>query len=291
MALIHGVELHVESHGAGFPLLHIHGGFGGLGTGATSEPPAWLDRFARQFRVLLYDRRSSGRSAFPQTPHTMAQFADDAAGVLDHFGIERAHIWGVSAGGPIALEFALRHGGRVEALAVSDSAPWLSRDTALLERLRERIRTLEDQGAEAAYAARRSGGTVGLDLFRSAPHAGAGAPDAAEVAARAAQADAIRAQLAAIPRAERIARYAGELRTYAAYLDYDASARLAAIEAPTLIQYGTADRVFPQVPWAELCAGMPRARLMTYPGADHGLHARVPASLADLEAFLIAHTP
>lgn len=291
IARINGVELYVESHGEGFPLLHIHGGFGGLGTGAVSAPPPWLGRFAEHFRVLLYDRRSSGRSEFPEVPHDMAQFADDAAGVLDHFGIERAHVWGISAGGPIALEFALRHGRRVRSLAVSDSAPWLSRDGELLERLRERIRVLEEEGAEAAYAARRSGGTVGLDLFKSSKPRGTPGPSEAEAAARAAQADAIRAQLAAVPREERIAKYAGELRTYAAYLDYDASASLAEIEAPVLIQYGSADRVFPDVPWAALTQAMPNATFVPYAGADHGLQARVPASLDDLEAFFAAHTP
>jgi len=46
IANINGFAMYYETKGKGFPLIFIHGGFGGLGTGLEAEVPAWRDRFA-----------------------------------------------------------------------------------------------------------------------------------------------------------------------------------------------------------------------------------------------------
>ena len=140
---INGVNIYHESHGAGFPLIFIHGGFGGLGTGQVGDIPKWVDRFAQKFEVILYDRRSSGRSDYPVIAHTMSQLAGDLHELLNLLGHEKAHIWGTSAGGPIALTHGLEHPAATQSLVVSDSAPFLSRDAAILEPLRRRLKILE----------------------------------------------------------------------------------------------------------------------------------------------------
>lgn len=70
------------------------------------------------FRVVLFDNRGMGRSDVPRPPYTTARMADDAALVLEAAGFERAHVFGMSLGGMIAQELALRHPARVERLVL-----------------------------------------------------------------------------------------------------------------------------------------------------------------------------
>ena len=98
-----GVRLAYEVQGAGEPLLLVQGlGYGRsrLGAGA---------RAARgRFHVVSYDSRGFGESDAPPGPYTTAQLAEDAVGVLDAADVERAHVVGISLGGMVAQELALR---------------------------------------------------------------------------------------------------------------------------------------------------------------------------------------
>jgi len=76
-ATINGFNMYYETAGTGFPLVFVHGGFGGLGTGMGAEIPAWRERFAQHFEVITYDRRASGRSGFPTDGFTMENFSRD----------------------------------------------------------------------------------------------------------------------------------------------------------------------------------------------------------------------
>ena len=71
------------------------------------------------FEVVAYDQRGLGRSDRPQIAYTMADYADDAAAVLDAVGWERAAVLGASFGGMVAQELALRHPERVEQLVLA----------------------------------------------------------------------------------------------------------------------------------------------------------------------------
>lgn len=279
--------IYYETHGGGFPLVFVHGGFGGLGTGQGGAVPPWVDRFAQHFTVILYDRRSSGRSGYPQTRHSMEQFAGDIRGLLRHLDHDRAHVWGTSAGGQITLAFGLEFPDAATSLVVAESAPWLSRDSGVLTRLRERIAILEREGPEAAYEARRVGGTVGLNLFAATRPA----QDATEARARDERRAAIQAQLATVPREERIAKYAGELRTYAAYVDFDATERFPELTMPVFIPYGTADTVFPDAGWGHLAVSRPNVTYRPYEGAEHGAVLAQHGALDEILEFLCSHTP
>lgn len=286
-APINGTDIYYETHGSGFPLVFAHGGFGGLGTGAGGNVPAWVEKFAQHFQVILPDRRSSGRSGFPDTPHTQSLFASDIRELLRHLGHDRAHIYGTSAGGPTTLTFGLEHPDATASLVVADTAPWLSRDPELLSKLRDRINVMHTKGVDAAYEARREGGTVGLNLFAAARPA----QSQEEEDARAARRAAIQAQLAQVPREERIAKYGSELRTYEAHLDFDVSGRLAEIKAPVLLLYGTGDTVYPNVDWAGLTRDLPNYTYVPVEGAEHGVVGERPELLDTILEFCKAHTP
>lgn len=106
-----GISLYYEEHGSGDPLILI--------MGFTISSIGWhwnIPAFAQSFRTIAFDNRGVGQSEKPAVPYSMPLFADDTAGLLDGLGIDRAHIFGISMGGMIAQEFALRHPGRVKSL-------------------------------------------------------------------------------------------------------------------------------------------------------------------------------
>jgi pimeloyl-ACP methyl ester carboxylesterase len=104
-AQIRDVNLHYDDRGSGDPLLMIMG----LGASSAAWDPGLIDQLAKSFRVITFDNRGTGQSDKPDIPYSIEMFADDAAGVLEHLLIPTAHILGVSMGGMIAQEFALRH--------------------------------------------------------------------------------------------------------------------------------------------------------------------------------------
>jgi pimeloyl-ACP methyl ester carboxylesterase len=277
-----GCQLHYDVHGAGPALLFNHGGFGGLGTGLRPSDPSWIESLAEGNTVITYDRRSAGRSASSPGLHTLELFSEDARALLHHLDIDRAVIWGESAGVPVASTFALTYPDQTPALILTDGSPWFSRDADLVRRLKARIQILERDGAVAAYEARRRDGTVGLQIFSNQRPL-----TSQEDAARSASREQIQRQLQAIPRSERIERYAAELRTYAAYVDFDITARFGELRMPTLVIYGTRDSIFPDVEWGTITRSMPNVTYVPIEGAEHGVLEK-PGVLDTIVGFLRA---
>lgn len=110
---INGIELAYELRGAGEPLVMIHGAQGDQTMFANLA-----SAFAPHFRVLTFDQRGSGLSEKPDMDYSIAMLADDTAALMDHAGFSAAHIIGVSMGGTIAQEFALRHPQKVRSLVL-----------------------------------------------------------------------------------------------------------------------------------------------------------------------------
>jgi pimeloyl-ACP methyl ester carboxylesterase len=279
---LNGCRTYYEVAGQGPPLLFMHGGLGGLGTGhVTIEPFVWYEAFTKRYTVITYDRRSSGRSSAPESRHSLELFAQDALELLRHLGMAKAVIWGESGGVAIAITFGLRHPDFVRALILTDGAPWFSRDPVLVQGLKDRIRLLETDGPEAAYVARRQQGPVGLNVFASPRPASS----PAEVQAREMGRAQIQAQLRALERSERVRMYAAELRTSAAYVDFDATSSFHLLTMPVLIVYGTGDMVFPSVRWADLTSGMDNVEYVGLEGAEHGC-GRQPQAIDIVANFL-----
>lgn len=80
-----------------------------------------LRAFTKHYRVVTFDNRGVGRSDKPLEPYTIKDMADDVVGLMDHLGIEKAHILGVSMGGMIAQEVAIRHPERVKKLILGST--------------------------------------------------------------------------------------------------------------------------------------------------------------------------
>ena len=106
-----GVELYYEMAGAGPNLVLIEG----LGV-ATWIWEKQVPAFSKHFTTLIYDNRGAGKSEKPAGPYSISLMADDLAALLDSLKIPRAHILGISMGGFIAQDFALRYPQKVDRL-------------------------------------------------------------------------------------------------------------------------------------------------------------------------------
>jgi 3-oxoadipate enol-lactonase len=115
---VRDLRLYYELHGDGPATLAISGSGGDLRTSRPESSP-----LNRELRVLHYDQRGLGRTSPGDHPPTMADFADDAAALLDDVGWPSAHVVGTSFGGMVALELALRHPDRVERLVLNCTSP------------------------------------------------------------------------------------------------------------------------------------------------------------------------
>jgi 3-oxoadipate enol-lactonase len=118
-AQVNGLEVWFERRGAGEPLLFISGTGGDL-----RNRPNMLDGpLVAAFDVLAYDQRGLGRSSKPDVRYAMADYGDDAAGLMEALGWECARVIGVSFGGMVAQELALRHPERVSRLVLACTSP------------------------------------------------------------------------------------------------------------------------------------------------------------------------
>ncbi len=91
----------------------------GSGGDLRNKPNQFDSPLADHFDLISYDQRGLGRTAKPAGDYSMAQYADDAAALLDCLGLQRVPVIGVSFGGMVGQEFALRHGDRVQALVLA----------------------------------------------------------------------------------------------------------------------------------------------------------------------------
>ena len=142
---INGVELEVHERGSGEPVVFIHA-LRDEWYGVLAEP-ALADRY----RLIYYHRRGHGESDGTGLPLSISQQADDCRAVMQHFGIDRAHVTGLSSGGALALKFARDYPDAVHSLALLEpTVPGLlDADPAMQQQL-ERIRSLFEAGEMAA---------------------------------------------------------------------------------------------------------------------------------------------
>jgi 3-oxoadipate enol-lactonase len=196
-------------------------------------------------RVLSFDNRGVGRSDRAAGPYTVAELADDAASVLDSVGVDAAHVYGISLGGMIAQEVALRHPERVRALVLGATTAG---------------------GADSVPAAPEVLAFVRLRAEMTAEHAvWASVPINYAPRTRLEGGDRIARDI------EQRLRFPVEPEFYSAQLaaanGHDA--RVAEIRAPTLVVHGEEDVLIPPANGERLAAAIPGAELSLWPGAAH----------------------
>ena len=141
---VRDLDVYYEMHGTGDRVLNISGTGGDL----RQDPLRGKGLLEQRFQVLMYDQRGLGQTSKPDAPYTMADYADDAAALMDALGWDHAHVVGTSFGGMVAQHVALRHPERVNRLVLactsSGGAGGASFDLLSVEHLspQERMRTM-----------------------------------------------------------------------------------------------------------------------------------------------------
>ena len=113
---VNGIEFAYTRHGAGTPLVLLHG-YPLDGSIWSELVPLLTD----QFELIIPDLRGFGESTTGDTAATMDTFASDVARLVDHLGFEKAALAGHSMGGYVALAFAKKHPDRVRGLGLVSS--------------------------------------------------------------------------------------------------------------------------------------------------------------------------
>jgi len=201
------------------------------------------NQLARASRVICYDHRGHGGSDAPPGPYTMAELADDAARLLDELDTGPVVWVGLSMGGMVGQELALRHPQRVAALVVANSTSGYPEAARAM--WDARIAQVELDGVEAIADAVM--GRYFDDAFRDANPA-----TVARFRRRVATTDA--------------GGYAG---CCAAVAGVDTSARLSSIAVPTLVIAGERDAGTPPAMSEAIAQGIPGARLAVILDATH----------------------
>ena len=259
-------SLWYERRGSGEPLLLITG-FGI--SGAVFEPV--LDRYAERFSCIVFDNRGSGRSQAPLRPTSMPELAADTVGLLDELGIASAHVYGVSMGGMIAQEVALRFPERVRGLVLGCTSPGGPRS------VRPTVRELRVVAAAAASAPRSPvDGTLAAVLFSE----------------RFRRDEPERARFLLEHFRRHLPAAQGVAAQLLASVFHDTVSRLDQVQAPTLVLHGERDVMAPLDNARMLAERIPNAELAIVPGAGHAYALERPDVSFDLFASWYArHAP
>ncbi|MDL4815832.1 alpha/beta fold hydrolase [Actinomadura opuntiae] len=218
-----------------------------------------MERLSQGRRVFAYDFRGHGGAAGAPRPFSMDDLARDMGGVLDAFGVDRAHVVGLSMGGGIAQTFAVRSPERVESLTLMATT-----DHAFAA-FEDRARSGEEDGMEAQIVPT-------LTRWFTAPALatnGWGVQYARELIRRFDPAD-----------------WAAAWR---AFKDVDVQGKLAGLQAPTLVLVGEEDYSTTPEIMSGVAERIPGSTYQVLPGTPHMQTLEQPALVADaLDRFLPA---
>ncbi|HEY93402.1 MAG TPA: alpha/beta fold hydrolase [Dehalococcoidia bacterium] len=114
---VNDINMYYEQHGQGKPLVLIPG----IGSDSSNFAQV-IPIFSQYYQVIAIDNRGAGKSDKPDYPYTIEMMADDLSGLLDELGIDKANVFGLSMGGGIAQEFALKYPEKVISLILGCTA-------------------------------------------------------------------------------------------------------------------------------------------------------------------------
>jgi 3-oxoadipate enol-lactonase len=267
-ATVNGINLYYEEHGQGPPLILI--------MGFTAHSLLWFQQvpvLSQHYRVITFDNRGVGRSDVPPGPYTIRKMADDAAGLLDHLGVERAHVVGWSMGGMIAQELALSYPQKVERLvllaSLAQAEPYANGWITF---------TVQSYNPDLDLAGRLLMGMpwIYTPTLMTQPAMVKGALEAAK----------------ADPFPTTQASVAAQAEACRGYIYGDALERIRAITAPTLVLVGAEDILTPPDYSRAMAERIPGARLQILERGGHGVPVEYPQAVNDaLLAFLAQPAP
>jgi pimeloyl-ACP methyl ester carboxylesterase len=221
-------------------------------------------RLEHAFRVITFDNAGSGRSTAPRSLR-LDRMADDAAAILDAVEIDRASVFGISMGGMIAIEMALRHGDRLSTLVLGCT------HGGYFQSAKPTLRTVATLAVATLLPDRVPPATLAAFLTTRSHYE----RDRSGFLAWLAETEATDPLSA--------------LKQMGAIVRHDAHARLSQIRVPTLILTGDSDRLVPVENSRRLAREIPGARLVELAGAGHCFPVERPDDVVrELQQFFSA---
>ncbi len=251
LARLNGFETYYEEHGAGVPLVLVHG----LG-GNTRIWQPMIASLSAAFRVVAYDLRGLGRSGTPTPPYSLGMLVADLHALVERSAPGRVSVLGHSLGGAVALAYAAEQPERVGAV-IAVSAP-VSTPSERQSALRELARVAVDE--EMAAVAKR--------------HAQTGLPESF----RAAHPTETRAYENVIAECDPI----GYGALCAVVAELDLAGALGRIAAPVLLVHGELDRVVPPEAARAMMPAIQDCEHVELAGCGHVVPVERPDDLAAL---------
>jgi pimeloyl-ACP methyl ester carboxylesterase len=248
--------VHWHDGGSGPPLLLLNG----WTASGLAWPAAFVASLERTFRVVRVDNRGTGWSRASAVPFTIADLADDVAAVLDALELPRATVLGLSMGGMIAQELAMRHRARVERLFLVATRPPAPSQVP------------PAPGLARTTMARPSGP---IDAHLRALWAAFCAPGFAD--AHPEMLDELVHQLVT-----RVTPRFGVAAQARAMAGWHGANRLARIDVETTVVHGDADELMPVGNGMRLAQLIPKARYVELAGVGHLVPLEAPEVLLDV---------
>lgn len=115
---VNNIEMYYEIHGAGEPVLLIHG----LGS-SSKDWEYQIDDLAKYYQVITLDVRGHGRSTKAAGNYSIKLFADDISTLMSSLNIQSFHVVGLSMGGMIAFQLAVAHPQLLKSMVIVNSGP------------------------------------------------------------------------------------------------------------------------------------------------------------------------
>lgn len=242
-----GQNLYYEIHGEGDSLVLIIG----IGYDATLWGLYTIPAFAKNYQVIAFDNRDSGRSSQASSPYTITDMANDVDQLMEGLKIESAHILGLSMGGMIAQELAIQHPNRVKKLVLTGTEASTARAKFNPISLWNFVKRNDGEGL--TFAAQQFIWLFSTEFNRDHK--------------------AVNDTLALLGSNPNPVSEEAYERQANAYIQHDSLDRLGNIKAQTLLISGKRDRLTP--PWImqEVADRIPAAQFISIkgPGASHAL--------------------
>ncbi len=264
-----GAHIFYKDWGAGRPVVLSHG----WPLSSDSWEAQQLFLAGNGYRVIAHDRRGHGRSTQTWHGNEMDTYADDLAAVIDHLDLRAATLVGFSTGGGEVSRYVGRHGtGRVAQLVLVSAVPPFM------------LRTDDNPGGVPieVFDGLRAGSLADRSQqyhdLADGPFFGHNRPGA----------DVSRGVREAFWRQGLQSGHRNAYESIAAFSATDFRPDLDAVDVPTLVIHGDDDQVVPYAVGGQAAAArIKNARLITYPGAPHGITDTHKDRLGqDLLAFL-----